>query len=157
MAYAEADVIIHAPIERVWQTMLETDRYGEWNPFITRIDTPAGGPRVGADLILHVQFSNGMRAKTRERITRLEPPAPGDDGVVRAHLQYVFLGPLHTLFLVRGQRPQIVEALDAGRCRYHTSEKLTGLLAGLAPIRQVQDGFARHAAALKQRCEQTVT
>jgi hypothetical protein len=154
MAYAEAEVIIDAPIEHVWQTMLETDRYSEWNPFITRIDTPAGGPRVGADLILHVQFSNGMRAKTRERITRLEPPAPGADGVTRAHLQYIFLGPLHALYLVRGQRPQTVEALDANRCRYHTGERLYGLLAALAPIRQVQDGFERHAAALKRRCEQ---
>ena len=150
MPSARAESLIAAPLEAVWQVMLDTDRYGEWNPFVVRIEHLADHPpREGDDLRLHVEWSDGGRVSTHERICTLEPPAQG-----RALLEYDFLGPLATLRLVRGRRRQELTAQPDGTTRYVTSERLHGLLAWAAPIGKVQDGFERHAQALKGRAEQ---
>jgi len=93
MPRAEAEVAIDAPIGLVWRVMLDLDAYPAWNPFIVRIDSPADRPaRIGDDLGLHVRFRGGLRVRTRERITRLEPPAA--TGPRReAALEYEFRGP----------------------------------------------------------------
>jgi uncharacterized protein YndB with AHSA1/START domain len=147
---AEATVTIEAPPEVVWGVMLDLDRYPDWNPFVVQVDGPAGRPAaVGDELVLHVRWASGRGVTTHERITRLEPPGAGG----RATLEYDFGGPLATLGLVRGRRLQEIDEGPAGSTRYRTAERLHGLLAVAAPIGRVQDGFERHAAALKARAE----
>jgi len=146
---AEATAAIEAPLEVVWAVMLDLDAYPEWNPFVVRVDGPAGRPAaVGDELVLHVRWASGRGVSTHERISRLDPPVDG-----RAVLEYDFGGPLAALGLVRGRRLQEVEAAAPGTTRYRTAERLHGLLAFAAPIGRVQDGFERHAAALKARAE----
>jgi uncharacterized protein YndB with AHSA1/START domain len=146
---AEASATIDAPPEVVWAVMLDLDAYPAWNPFVVRVDGPAGRPAaVGDELVLHVRWANGRGVTTRERITRLEPPAAGGAGT----LEYDFGGPLAALRLVRGRRLQQVDEAPAG-ATYRTSERLRGLLAFAAPVGRVRDGFERHAAALKARAE----
>lgn len=148
MPLAEAEVIIHAPIELVWRVMLDLGAYAAWNPFVVRIDCADAAPTQGIALVLHVRWKNGKGTTVGERVTRLEPPANG-----RAMLEYAFEGPLSSLYLVRARRQQGLEALSDGRTRYTTTERLTGLLAWATPIRDVRDGFDRHARALKARVE----
>jgi hypothetical protein len=146
---AEASATIGAPPEVVWQVMLDLDAYPVWNPFVVEVDGPVGRPAaVGDDLVLHVRWASGRGVTTTERIHRLEPPGGGRAGT----LEYDFGGPLARLGLVRGRRLQEVEAALDGSI-YRTSERLRGLLAFAAPIGRVQDGFERHAAALKERAE----
>ncbi len=129
--------------------MLDLDAYPAWNPFVVRVDGPAGRPAaVGDELVLHVRWASGRGVTTRERITRLDPPGAGRE----ATLEYEFGGPLATLGMVRGRRQQQLDEVS-GSTRYRTSERLHGLLAVAAPIGRVQDGFERHAAALKARAE----
>jgi hypothetical protein len=131
--------------------MVDLDRYPDWNPFIVQVDGPVGRPpAVGDDLVLHVRWDRGRGVTSTERITRLEPP---EGEPRRAALAYEFGGPLAALRLVRGQRLQEVEEGPAGTTRYRTEERLHGLLAFAAPLGRVQDGFERHAAALKARAE----
>ena len=146
---AEASATIEAPHEVVWAVMLDLDAYPAWNPFVVQVDGPAGRPAsVDDELVLHVRWATGRGVTTRERITRLEPPDGGRGGT----LEYDFGGPLARLGLVRGRRLQQVERAATGST-YRTSERLHGLLAFAAPIGRVQDGFERHAAALKARAE----
>jgi hypothetical protein len=146
--FAEARASIAAPIDAAWRAMLAFDEYAAWNPFIVRVQRSSRGPvRVGDELTLHVRWSSGRRVSSHERISRLEPPAR-DGEIQRATLEYEFRGPLAALGLVRGRRLQTLEQAPGGPTLYRTSERLHGLLAGLAPIRSVQDGFERHAAAL---------
>lgn len=153
MPVAQTEIVINAPIKAVWEVMTDIGRYREWNPFVVRIDCEAARPQVGTDFILNVQFKDARKIiKTLERVSRLEAPATRE-GAERALLEYEFLGPLHNLNLVRGKRQQMLESLPDGKTRYRTYERLHGLLAWAAPIAKVQDGFERHAAALKQRCE----
>jgi hypothetical protein len=148
--FAEAGVSIDAPAELVWNVMLDLDGYGQWNPFIVRVDAPGGrAPRVGDPITLHVRFRGGRAVASRERITRIETPTT--DGT--ALLEYEFYGRLHRVGLVRGRRLQRLEQGADGSTLYRTEERFRGALAFAVPARAVQDGFQRHARALKQRAE----
>lgn len=147
--YAEADVSIAAPLDVVWAVMLDLGHYPLWNPFIVRVDALDGrAPRVGDAITLHVRFRGGRAVASRERITRIEPPDTGG-----ALLEYEFFGRLHRAGLVRGRRVQQLEPGPDGSTRYHTEERFHGALAVAVPVRAVQDGFRRHARALKERAE----
>jgi hypothetical protein len=144
---AEARSEIAAPIDLVWSVMLDVAKYGEWNPFLVRIDA-AGKTRVGTELRLEVKWVRGGGAKSKERITRLEPPSAG-----RATLEYVFLGPLAATGAVRASRLQTLEQAAGGPTVYHTYEEFGGWLAFALPLADVQAGFEAHARALKDRAE----
>lgn len=154
MPVAQAEILIEAPVERVWSAMTQFGEYPKWNSFIRKIESREGAV-LGATLTLFVHFYNGKSVQSVEAITRLEPPQRAASGVTAATLEYEFLGPLSTLYLVRGKRLQTLEAIDAKTTRYCTHERLHGLLAGLAPIKAVQKGFETHAADLKAFCERT--
>jgi hypothetical protein len=146
-----AEIDIDAPLEVVWSVMLDTDRYGEWNPFIRRAEcrTP---PQVGDPIRLHVEFAGGKRVVSPERISVVEPPHD-DAGVRRATLAYVYEGLPARLGLVRGTRYQRLSRTGEGPVRYATVEEFSGPLVPLAGPGRVAEGFRRHAEALKSRAE----
>ncbi len=147
-----AAVDIEAPIEDVWAVMLDTAAYDEWNPFVVRADCPTP-PSVGDRIVLHVKWANGKGTTSPERIIAIEPPHDAD-GVRRATLAYVYEGLPARLGLVRGTRIQELSQQPGGPTHYETVEEFSGPLVPLAGPRRVEHGFRRHAAALKQRCEQ---
>ncbi len=155
MPVAQSEISIEAPIEQVWSAIVRFDAYPQWNSFVRKIDAPTyPGVTVGAQLALHVHFANGKEVVSVEAITRFEPPQHGAaSGTLTATLEYEFLGPLSTLYLVRGRRIQTLEAISPTTTRYFTHERLRGLLASAAPIGLVQKGFEAHAADLKAFCE----
>jgi hypothetical protein len=145
---AQASVEIEAPIELVWSVMIAVASYGEWNPFIVRVDCD-GAPAVGSLLRLHVRWARGGGTVSPEVITRMDAP----DASATATLAYRFEGWPHELGLVHGTREQRLDSLGEARTRYTTYERFSGLLARGVPLAKVQDGFERHARALKQRAE----
>jgi hypothetical protein len=58
--------------------------------------------------------------------------------------------------MVRGHRPQVLEQAVGGPTVYYTEERFRGALAFAVSTRAVQDGFQRHAAALKRHAESLV-
>jgi hypothetical protein len=108
---------------------------------------------VGTPIKLHVEFANGKQVVSPERITVMEPPHD-DGGTRRATLAYVYEGWPSRLGLVRGTRWQWLEQVDNGRTRYSTVEVFSGPLVLLAGPGRVEEGFRRHAAALKARAEE---
>jgi hypothetical protein len=151
MAHPSASVEIDAPIERVWEVMLDTASYDEWNPFVERAEC-AMPPRVGEPIVLHVRWANGRTTTSPERISLIEPPHD-EGGVRRATLAYVYEGLPAKLGLVRGTRYQRLSQGEDGPTRYDTVEEFSGPLVTLAGPGRVTEGFRRHAEALKQRCE----
>ena len=144
MRVALAEVDIDAPIDVVWSVMADVDRYGEWNPFVTGIDVVGGGPAVaGVDVVLHVRSRRGIAGRTTERLTRFEPYV----------LEVEFLGPIARLGMIQGRRSQTLVPVDAACTRYRSEERFGGWGTLLLPLGTVQDGFERHAAALKARAE----
>jgi hypothetical protein len=150
--HPRAEVEIHAHLDRVWDVMLETASYGEWNPFVVRAECPSP-PQVGDAILLHVRWVSGKGTTSPERISVLDPPHDVD-GVRRATLAYVYEGLPARLGLVRGIRYQRLSEPDGGPTTYETVEEFSGPLVRLAGPRRVEDGFRRHAEALKIRCEE---
>ena len=146
-----ASVDIDAPIDRVWAVMLDTGAYAEWNPFVVRAEC-ATLPQVGVPIKLHVRWKNGRGTTSPERISQVDPPYD-DDGVRRATLGYVYEGLPAKLGLVRGTRHQRLSQAPGGPTRYETVEEFSGPLVPLAGPKRVEEGFRRHAEALKARCE----
>lgn len=151
MSEPRASIEIDAPLADVWRIMLDTPAYGEWNPFVERVET-AQPAAVGNPIVLHVRWADGRTARSPERITALEPPRTRD-GVATALMSYVYEGWPARLGLVRGTRHQRLTQRPGGPTTYETVEEFSGPLVRLAGPARVADGFARHAAALKRRAE----
>lgn len=147
-----AAATIDAPIDVVWAAMLDTASYGEWNPFVYRVQCPVE-PAVGVPVTLHVRWANGRTTRSPERITALEPPHDVDGGRA-ALLSYAFEGMPDKLGLVHSVRHQRLTQTPGGRTEYQTIQELTGPLVRFAGPARITDGFERHAEALKLRAEQ---
>lgn len=148
-----AAIDIDAPLEQVWAIMLDTERYGEWNPFVERAET-AQPAQVGNPIVLHVVWANGSRTRSPERITALEGPRTDPaTGTTTALMSYVYEGLPARLGLVRGVRHQRLTQQPGGPTSYETVEEFRGPLVRLAGPGRVADGFRRHAEGLKRRAE----
>ena len=150
-AQPSASITIDAPLQLVWEVMLDTASYAEWNPFVERAET-ALPPAVGNPIVLHVRWANGRTTRSPERITGIEPPATSD-GVTSACLSYVYEGWPARLGLVRGTRHQRLSQRPGEPTAYDTVEEFSGPLVRLAGPDRVADGFRRHAEGLKRRAE----
>lgn len=151
IARPSATITIGAPLDQVWEVMLDTAAYAAWNPFVERADTPSP-PAVGNPIVLHVRWANGRTTRSPERITVIEPPR-ATDGVTTARLSYEYEGWAARLGLVRGTRHQRLTQRPGEPTTYDTVEDFSGPLVRLAGPGRVADGFRRHAEGLKQRVE----
>ncbi len=148
-----ATVEIAAALDHVWAVMMDVDAYGEWNDFCFKAECPSP-PEPGDPITLHVRWANGRTTTSPERISLVEPPYD-DQGTRRATLAYVYEGLPAKLGLVKGRRLQRLSQVPGGPTVYDTVEEFSGPLVPLAGPDRVAEGFARHAAALKTRAEQT--
>ena len=135
-------VQIEAPVEAVWDLLVDLDRYHEWNPFArtaTETDVRAGAP-VHFDVRL-----GGYNRKQTERIEIIEPPTR------LAWSTNVALG------LVKGLRTQQLEQQSKSSCTYYNTDTLEGPLAPIARLffgGAMHRGFAAVGQALKETAEQ---
>ena len=109
-AQPSASASIDAPLDLVWQVMLDTASYGEWNPFVYQVECPSPA-QVGDPIKLHVRWANGRTTTSPERITRLEHPFH-EDGLAAARLSYEYEGLPHRLGLVHSVRHQWLSQED---------------------------------------------
>jgi hypothetical protein len=138
---ASDPVEIEAPAEQVWDILVDFERYGEWNPFTTRVD---GDLEIGAPVLLHVKLGC-LKRKQPERIETVEPPHLLAWGVT-----------MGARFLLTARREQRLEALGETRCRYLTTDATSGLLTPPVALlfgKFIRQGFNEMAAALKTRAE----
>ena len=133
-----ANILINAPLEKVWQALIDVENYPRWNPFTTRVETTFV---VGEPAILYVTMS-GQRRVEHEKIIAFEPQHAIAWGVV-----------MGAPFILASNRRQIVEALDAEHTQYQTYQTFSGLLAPLIMTlyrKDIQRGFEAVGAALKK-------
>lgn len=138
---ASDPVEIEAPAERVWDILVDFERYGEWNPFTTRVEASL---EIGSPVMLHVLLGP-LQRKQPERIETVEPPHLLAWGVT-----------MGARFLLVARREQRLEALNSNRCRYVTTDETRGLLTPLVALlfgHLIRRGFNDLAAALKSRAE----
>lgn len=141
--FASDPVDIDAPAEHVWQTLTDTQKYGDWNPFTPQVNTDF---RPGSDVGLRV-ILGPLKLRQRQRIQFLEPPRLLAWGMTMGHRM-----------LLVARREQRLDELGADGCRYLTTDTMSGLLAPLVALlfgSLIRSGFNAMAAALKERAEAT--
>ena len=135
-------VVINAPIDTVWDILVDVDRYHEWNPFAqTYKETDL---RVGATIHFDVKLGRYDRKQT-ERFVAIERPTLLSWSTKIAHKS-----------LLKALREQRLEKRSETSCAYFNTDTLEGPLAPLAILlfgRAMHRGFADVGRALKQRAE----
>lgn len=139
-------VLIPAPIEKVWYVLTDLASYPKWNPFTTRVETTFV---VDEPAVLYVTMNEHQRRIQREVVTVFEP----------SHA-FAWASIMGSPFILKANRWQIVEAVDAQRTHYQTYETFDGLLVPLIMAlyrKDIQRGFEAVGQALKQYVETSVT
>jgi hypothetical protein len=133
---------IAAPIGRVWQILTDLERYPEWNPFTTRVESTLC---VGDPVRLHVAMPGRSRSVRTEWVNVFEP----EDCIAWG---------MHMLHpaLLNANRYQELTDLGNGRTRYYTVDRFSGLLVPVmmaAYAEPMRRGFESVARSLKARAE----
>ncbi len=134
-------VIIAAPIDSVWQVLVDFPNYGEWNSFCPSAEATL---EMGSPVVMKTRLGDHLMDQT-EYISRIEAPhliawrmenKPGD--------------PIHA------ERTQTLEAIDEHSCSYLSVDVFSG--EGVPAMMEfaaklVEDGFNACASDLKAYCE----
>ncbi len=151
---AQASITIWAPIERVWSVIIELSRYRDWNPFIYDVVNAPEELSVGSRFLLRVRWADGTTAESWETTTHLAPPTHTSQAPTSAMLAYRYSSWLARVGLVRATREQhLLQKVGEAATHYSTRETFHGPLARFLPLANVEEGFQRHARALKQHAE----
>lgn len=136
----ETEIVIQAPAEEVYKTLLETEAYSTWNPFITSID---GEFKVGEKLEVVLTLPNGSGFK-------MKPTVLIADGK-----ELRWRGKLLVNGLFDGEHYFKVEKVSNDSCKFIHGEQFSGILVGLlgGVLKQAEQGFQWMNQALKKRAE----
>ena len=140
MENLQTEIIINATPEKVWNILMDFDKYPQWNPFVKEI---TGSQQVGGQL--KVTLKNGKG-------TSVFMPT-----VVSNETANVFewLGSI-PLGLFKGQHRFAIEKISETQVKFIHSEQFSGLLAGLIMSQigeTTRNGFIAMNKALKERAE----
>jgi len=150
---AETSIIIHAPIEKVWQVLIGVNDYPHWNPFIIKAEVNGDVTKPGTEMKLLVKWKNGKQDFSDELIEQVTPPHFAE-GLKQAMWSYRFVGKLHSWGMVHAVRYHWLNQQHDGSTSYRTREEFTGLLSRFIPLADVQDGFERQSNAMRDICQQ---
>lgn len=138
-----SDVVeINAPIEKVWQVLLDFDRYPDWNPFTHKVETDL---KIGSPVNLHVKLPKRVSKLQVEYVREVTEPNVLAWGMT-----------MGAEFLLVALREQHLKATGDNSCTYHSTDAFTGLLTPLVKLlfgNSIRDGFNAMAYALKERAE----
>ena len=132
---------IDAEPDVVWRQLADTGSYGDWNPFVRRLD---GELTEGSRLEVEITPPEGRAMTFKPKVLAAEPGR-----------ELRWLGHLLVKGLFDGEHSFEIEPLDGGRTRFTQSERFSGLLVrplggGLG---KTERGFEAMNRALKARAE----
>lgn len=141
MQRIERSITINASADRVWQILVDFERYPEWNPFVI---SASGEAQPGKRITVRIK-PPGKRAMTfRPRVLVATPGR-----------ELRWLGRLLVPGLFDGEHSFTIEPLGPDRCRLVQAETFSGILVGLlgSTLRATAQGFEQMNEALKTRAE----
>ncbi len=136
-------VEVEASAERVWEVIVDLDRYGEWNPFVVAASSTLN---PGEPIHMKVRLFGAFTQPQTETILEVEA----------GHRLCYGLGP--TAFgALMSHRCHEIEALSESRSRYTSHFELEGWISPVVDLLmggRLGRGFAGNTASLKDRAEQ---
>ncbi len=146
MKKLKTEIIIDAPATVIWEVLMDTDSYHQWNPFIQSIN---GTLKVGEKLAVLIQLEGKKPQLFRPRVQ-----------VVETAQEFRWLGHLWVPGLFDGEHHFQLEQVSATQTRFRHGENFRGILSGLIMNmvgEETRQGFEAMNAALKQRAERKIT
>ena len=144
-----AERIIDAPYDLVFDVIVDTASYPEWNPYIIEVTPDVDISVVGTEFVLTVdQPFQLFHTESPEKTSEVLLP----DGQ-RAKLVYGYNDPLLAGLVGSPQRIQRFEAVSPTRTRYQTEETFCTYLLPLLPLPSVQTGVVLQTLALEREAE----
>lgn len=140
----ESSVVIDAPLQNVWNALVDFDNYHQWNAFTPKIDIE---PKIGSRVGLHVRL-NPASQKTilqKEKLLVWEEGERLEWGIKDA-------------WYVKTVRIQSLTDLGNNQTKYYTSDAFDGPLTSLILWlygRKIQIGFDDVCSGLKKYVEST--
>jgi len=142
MINASAEIVIGAPLARVWHTVTDVATYADWNPLITAAH---GEATVGGIISMMICPPGLMRRRANVEVLALQHGR-----------EFRWLGRWGVAGILDGDHAFRLQPLEEHRTRVLQIEIFSGILARpLAPIlvpRMIR-GFEAMNEALKVRCE----
>jgi hypothetical protein len=131
------EIEIDAPPDEVWRVLADTERYGEWNPFVTSL---RGELREGAKLEVRIAPPGGKAMTFRPTVLTAVPAR-----------ELRWLGRLLVPGVFDGEHRFVLEPLADGRTRFVQSERFGGILVPLlrTTLSKTRLGFQHMNEALR--------
>ena len=132
---------IDAGPQAVWEVLTDFPAYGEWNPFMDRIE---GIPEVGTKLVVHMSPPGGRGTTFRPTVLAAIPGR-----------ELRWRGTLGFGGLFDGEHSFILSPLADGTTLLTHGERFSGVLVALlkGALKNTHAGFEAFNDALKQRVE----
>lgn len=132
------DILINAPMPRVWEVLTDFPRWTEWNPTIRSL---SGELRLGARLIARMHPSQGRPMTFRPRVVALDPGR-----------SFAWQGRLLLPGLFDG-RHSFTLTPEGAATRLRHAEHFRGVLVPFVPAARFTADFHALNVALKARVE----
>jgi len=134
---------IEAEPTDVWEVLTDFSAYGDWNPFMDRIE---GRPEVGTRLVVHLSSKGGRGMTFRPTVLAAVPGK-----------ELRWLGKLGLGGLFDGEHSFVLTRNPDGTTRLTHGERFSGILVApfTSMVQNNHTGFEAFNTALKQRVETT--
>ena len=142
MKELRTEIIIDSKKEKIWEILMDFDRYPEWNPFVISLK---GRALLGETLSAHLQNPDSKPMKFNPKVTKL-----------RKNEVFSWLGHLFFTGLFDGHHIYEIEEISENRCKFIQREEFSGILVGIfwnTLNTKTRAGFESMNAKLKERAE----
>jgi hypothetical protein len=136
----KSQIDIDVPSQKVWNIILDTSSYADWNPFTTKILTSW---QIGEEVFMTFKLKpHGKPMLYSMQLEELTPKKAITWGRKMWHVQV--------------RRRQTIEKLSDSQCHYTTAQIITGILSPLAHLllgKDLKNSFNDLTRALKDYAE----
>jgi hypothetical protein len=140
MKSCHTEIIINAPISKVWDILIDVERYPDWNPSVAKI---WGTLKEGRLIFAH--------------ISPLKNVFPIQIISLKEEQELIWKGTLLNSGIMKGEHYYQLKDLGNGQTKLQHGERFTGLASALIPaalVSRMQANYNYHNQKLKIIAEQ---
>ncbi|MFN3196338.1 MAG: SRPBCC family protein [Chlorobiota bacterium] len=142
MKNIETEITINAKPDKVWNTLMKTDEYHKWNPFVRKLE---GEIKKGNQIAITLKQVNGKEMDFKPVITELAPQK-----------ELRWQGKLFISGIFDGEHYFMLEPIEGNKTKFIHGENFSGILIPFmgGVLKSTEEGFKAMNEELKTRCEQ---
>lgn len=133
------EIVINAPVDRVWREFSDFDSYPRWNPFIKRI---TGTVKAGGPIAVTIQPRGGDPMDFNPEVLQLK-----EKEILQWQGRLLFPG------IFTGKHTFRMAGIGATATKFIHSEEFSGILVPFINLEPTREGFMDMNEALKVRAE----